>query len=278
MKTHTTFQDYLQTQETYNDIISRINSKQRHDDEDFETPISLLSVKRKSIFRIPPFPKGWEEIFESNIHKIEHSLEYVNRQITENNCTVFPENENLFNAFRIPPKKVKVIIIGQDPYHSRDRATGKAVSNGMAFSCTGSVIQPSLKNIFKELKRTHGAEPPTGNLDFWANQGVLLINTCLTVNEGAAGSHKTAWSPVVISILNAFFESGRGCIVCLWGVKAREFFSKVSYNKNNVETLEAGHPSGMNTTKPFVGCGHFKQIDDLFDLYGKRRINWITPP
>lgn len=279
MDEYRTFYDYVITQDTYEDVMKRVNSKQVHDDDDdFDVPISMISVKRKSPFVIPPFPKGWEEIFQANIHKIEHSLEYVNEQIIKNGCTVFPNNSDLFNAFRVPPKRVKVIIIGQDPYYTRDRVSGNPVSNGMAFSCVGSSIQPSLRNIFKEIRRTHGSEPESGNLEFWANQGVLLLNTCLTVNEGKAASHGSAWLPVMISILDGFFEAGFGGIICLWGVKAKDFFKKVTFNSNRVEILEAGHPSSTNTSNPFYGCGHFKRIDEIFEEYGKRPINWISPP
>ena len=278
MDRYETAWDYIRTQPDYNEIMDEINSKTRQInaeiDEEF---IADLKVRKKKEFYIPEFPRGWESIFESCLYKIEHSMEFVNDQIMNCNNNVFPENENLFNAFRVPPNKVKVIIIGQDPYHSRDKNTGRCVSNGMAFSCVGSQIQPSLRNIFKEIERTHGQKPTTGDLTFWADQGVLLLNSCLTVNEGEAGSHRTAWVPVIKGILEEFFERGHKAIVCLWGVKAREFFSKVTYTKKNAIILTAGHPSGMNTTNPFVGCGHFKEIDEIFDDSNKRKINWISP-
>lgn len=275
MERFKTFKEYARTQINYDELIEEINSSCNKIEEEIEVEFtSNINVRKKNLFYIPQFPRGWEEIFEKNRDKIQHSMDFVNYQIEKNGCSVFPENENLFRAFCMEPTQVKIIILGQDPYHSREKKTGKCVSNGMAFSCYGQ-IQPSLRNVFKELKRTYGKEPKSGNLDFWAEQGVLLLNTCLTVNEGKPKSHGNAWKQTVISILDDFFELKRKVIVCLWGAVAKEFFKNVSYNKNSVLVLEAGHPSGLNTSNPFVGCDHFRIIDEIFERSGKQKIDWV---
>jgi len=276
MAVYPTAFDYIKTQPSYREIVDKINKKHKkiYDEIDQEF-ISNINVRQKVPFYIPQYPIGWEDIFEKCHDKFQIAIEYVNDKILKYGNTVFPENENLFNAFRVPPSKVKVIIIGQDPYYTRDQYTGHPVSNGMAFSCTGSKIQPSLKSVFKELKRTHGREPSTGDLTFWANQGVLLLNTCLTVDEGTPKSHGKNWHIAVKGILEEFFSLGNRAIVCLWGAVARDFFSKLEFPRKNAIELFAGHPSSQNTSNPFVGCGHFAEIDQIFIENGMNPINWL---
>lgn len=277
MKVYPSAFDYIQTQPTYSNILDRINKKNRKIIEEIDDEfISNINVRKKKEFYIPDFPEGWEDIFETAREKIEHAIKFVNGQIMDYGNNVFPENENLFNAFRLPPHKIKVIIIGQDPYYTRDKSTNKPVANGMSFSCLGYQIQPSLKKVFEELKRTHGRFPSTGDLTFWADQGVLLLNTCLTVDEGKPKSHGKAWSPAIKTILQEFFSRGNRAIVCLWGAFARDFFGSLEFPRKNAIILESGHPSTMNTSsKQFLGCGHFKEIDDIFIENGLQPIDWL---
>lgn len=265
-----TFAEFLVTMPTFKDLKNKIGGKSDRRKNVEATFTANIQVRKRKLYTIPEIPEKWQEIVEPALTLIENSLTFVNEQI-ENGFTVYPPNNKLFRALELTsPKKVKVIIIGQDPYHS------PKVANGLAFSCNG-ILQSSIQNIFKELKRTHGDCPNSGNLDFWAEQGVLLLNTCLTVNEGKAGSHGKAWDAAIIKILEEFFLLKRRVVVCLWGAKARMFFEKAKFSiaVNKTEILYAGHPSGINTKNPFIGSKTFKRIDKIFKKWELEPIDWI---
>ena len=158
-----------------------------------------------------------------------------------------------------PPEEVRVVILGQDPYHGRGQA------EGLAFSVApGVALPPSLRNIFKELERDLGARPPTfpnpgGSLVKWAMNGVLLLNTCLTVEEGSPASHSgRGWEVLTDAVIRHVANQGRPSVFMLWGSHAQSKRSLIDTSRHKV--LTANHPSPLSAMRPpvpFIGCGHF---------------------
>jgi uracil-DNA glycosylase len=180
---------------------------------------------------------------------------------------IYPLVENRFSALELTrPQDVRLVILGQDPYH------GNAQAHGLAFSVPDGVpIPPSLRNIYKELTRDLGIAPPSnGNLEHWARQGVLLLNTALTVEEGKAGSHHDlGWEEITDAILNHLGQQERHIIFMLWGAHAQKKRSLIT-GKNHL-TLEAPHPSPLSAHRGFLGCGHFGKANAFL---ADRKIDW----
>lgn len=271
MKYFPRFTDFLQTQITYEQLINNLHVNSIVSQNLSKFKLNLPVIERKEITTII-VPDGWQDEFKECLPEIQKALMYVNSQIKLGK-NVWPKEENLFRAFQLTAlNNVKVIVIGQDPYHSPE------VANGLAFSCNGDKIQSSLVNVFKELRNIYGREPSSGNLDHWAQQGVLLLNKCLTVNEGEAKSHGDSWKFFIHKILNIILLKVRFCFLCLWGKEAQKLVEgrdKLTFSSQKVLVLKAGHPSGLNTKDPFVGCGHFKIINDLLIANGEIPIDWI---
>ena len=186
------------------------------------------------------------------------------------NYTIFPEKENVFRALYIDPKYIKVVILGQDPYHEEHQATG------FAFSVHNSVkVPPSLQNILKELKR-EGFEKNSSSLIGWAKQGVLLLNTVLTVREGEANSHKDiGWEIFTDKIIQKINESENPIVFMLWGKQAQE--KKKFLNNPEHLILESTHPSplsAMRTKTPFIGNNHFKMCNSFLEEHNEKPIEW----
>lgn len=183
--------------------------------------------------------------------------------------TIYPTNENVFAAFNHTPfSKVKVVIIGQDPYHGANQA------NGLSFSVSKGVRNPpSLKNIFKELKTDLAIEIPThGDLTKWADQGVLLLNATLTVRADQAGSHQNkGWETFTDSVINILSEKREGIIFLLWGKFAQG--KEILINSHKHSILKAAHPSPL-ARGAFFGCKHFSKTNDFLIKSGKSPINW----
>ena len=158
-----------------------------------------------------------------------------------------------------PPESVRVVILGQDPYHGRGQA------EGLAFSVApGVVLPPSLRNIFKEIQRDLGALPPAfplpgGSLAKWAENGVLLLNTCLTVEEGKPASHaKRGWEQLTDAIIRNVSDSRQNVVFMLWGAHAQSKQQLIDASRHKI--LLANHPSPLSALRPplpFIGCGHF---------------------
>lgn len=280
MKQYPKFDDYLKTQMTYIQIRDNLDVNPITSSNLAKFVLNLPVAEKKEIGDIV-YPEGWEEIFTECKDEIKSAIAYVNSQIKIGK-QVFPKEENIFRAFKlINPKQIKVIIVGQDPYHSRDRTTGEPVANGLAFSCNGSQIQSSLLNIYKEIENTFGRRPSSGNLEHLCSQGVFLINKCLTVNDGEAKSHGSAWNFVIHKILNMVLAQVDFCFLCLWGRVAQSLVEgrdKLTFNSQRIMVLNSYHPSGFNTgEKSFVGCGHFKTINQLLIQNGHAGIDWVGP-
>lgn len=220
------------------------------------------------------YPIGWIDVFK----KAEPELELVSNILGQLGV-FFPLKKNLFRAFdECPLNNVNVVILGQDPYHSTFEGLPQA--NGMAFSTgKGCPIQPSLRNIYKELSNEYPdfGEPEHGDLSSWANQGVLLLNTCLTVMPHQAESHKEIWNGFITKVLAAVGYRNPECIYLLWGAKSQRFESLLG---QRAIKLKASHPSpfsahrGTKDSEAFIGSNHFKLTNDYLVQQGKSPINW----
>jgi len=184
--------------------------------------------------------------------------------------TIFPSNKNIFTAFNLTPfNKVKVVIIGQDPYHNVGQA------HGLSFSVMDNVqLPPSLKNIFKELKDDLNIPISTnGNLTSWSKQGVLLLNATLTVRAHQAGSHqKQGWEAFTDAVIKNISDEKKGVVFLLWGRFAQNKSNLIDENKHFI--LKAAHPSPFSAHNGFFGCKHFSKTNAILKKQGLEEINW----
>jgi len=184
--------------------------------------------------------------------------------------TIFPKYENIFRAFNLlSPCEVKVVIIGQDPYHGLNQA------NGLAFSvCDRCKIPPSLKNIFKELVDDSNCEyPSNGNLTSWAEQGVLLINSVLTVQEAQANSHRNiGWENFTNSIIDKLSKEYENIVFILWGGPSQKKESFIDESKHLI--LKAPHPSPLSSYRGFFGSKPFSKTNKYLRDKNRGRIDW----
>lgn len=183
---------------------------------------------------------------------------------------IFPAGDDIFNAFNSTPfDDVKVVILGQDPYH------GPGQAHGLSFSVPQGVrIPPSLVNIYKEIERDLGIPyPGHGNLASWAKQGVLLLNATLTVEQANAGSHqKKGWEQFTDVAIRHLNDQQKGLVFLLWGSYAQKKGAFIDPQKHLV--LKAPHPSPLSAHRGFLGCGHFSQANQYLQSQGKSPINW----
>jgi uracil-DNA glycosylase len=183
---------------------------------------------------------------------------------------IFPPGSQIFNAFdKCPFDKVKVVIIGQDPYH------GLGQAHGLCFSVPAGVKPPpSLVNIFKELHDDiHKEIPKSGNLEHWATQGVLLLNATLTVRANAAGSHQNkGWEEFTDAVIQVLNEEKEHLVFLLWGAYAQKKGSFIDTKKHLV--LKAAHPSPFSAYNGFMGCKHFSKTNDYLKSKGLKPIEW----
>ncbi|TGD59645.1 uracil-DNA glycosylase [Flavobacterium humi] len=220
----------------------------------------------------PNIHPSWSPIFEK-----EQPKEYFSKlmhQVDEeySNFTCFPPKDLIFNAFdQFPLEDLKVVIIGQDPYH------GEGEANGLCFSVNDGVkIPPSLKNIFTEINNEYGRVffPTSGNLEPWAKQGVLLLNASLTVRKDLANSHKhLKWNLFTDAVIQYISDNSEQIVFLLWGSFARKKGLKINREKHLV--LEAGHPSPLSANRGFwFKNNHFRATNDYLKTIGKTEINW----
>lgn len=183
---------------------------------------------------------------------------------------IFPPGKEIFNAFwHCPLPKVKVVILGQDPYH------GPGQAHGLSFSVKpGIPFPPSLLNIFKELKRDLGLElPPNGDLTRWADQGVFLLNATLTVRSHQAGSHQgKGWEEFTDEVIKIISNKREHVIFLLWGAYAQKKAGLIDARKHLI--LKAPHPSPLSAHRGFLGCGHFSQTNEYLIQTGQEPIRW----
>ncbi|MEM6161904.1 uracil-DNA glycosylase [Erwinia sp. P6884] len=184
---------------------------------------------------------------------------------------VYPPQKDVFNAFRLTELgEVKVVILGQDPYHGPHQA------HGLSFSVLpGVAVPPSLANIYKELATDiPGFERPAhGFLESWARQGVMLLNTVLTVEAGQAHSHaRFGWETFTDNVIAAINAHREGVVFLLWGAHAQKKGSIIDPQRHHI--LKAPHPSPLSAHRGFLGCGHFSRTNELLEEQGEKPIDW----
>lgn len=218
-------------------------------------------------------PFSWQPFFDGEIKK-DYFLKLMQEVENEYNTSVcFPPKQLIFNAFeKCNLNDLKVVIIGQDPYH------GEGEANGLCFSVNEGVkIPPSLKNIFAEINADFDAVflPTNGNLERWAKQGMLLLNASLTVRKDEANSHKhLKWNVFTDSLINYLSDNCENIVFLLWGSFAQKKGIKINREKHLV--LECGHPSPLSANRGFwFGNKHFSQTNDYLKSNGKTPIEWI---
>lgn len=183
---------------------------------------------------------------------------------------VCPPKDMIFNAFnKTPFESVRVVIIGQDPYHTQD------VAMGLSFSVrAGKRVPPSLKNIFKEIEKDVGQDiPDNGDLTKWSQQGVLLLNAVLTVRKGEANSHAgEGWEAITSAAITALSKDREGLVFLLWGRYAQRLEELIDGSKHHV--LKAAHPSPMSADSGFFGCKHFSKTNEYLVKGGGKPVDW----
>jgi uracil-DNA glycosylase len=186
---------------------------------------------------------------------------------------LFPASQHCFNALNSTPlENVRVVILGQDPYH------GAGQAHGLCFSVRPNVaIPPSLVNIFKEIQDDLGIAPPDhGCLQPWAEQGVLLLNSVLTVVQGQAGAHQgKGWETFTDKVIETINREREGVVFLLWGSYAKKKGQHIDRTKHLV--LDGPHPSPLSAYRGFFGCKHFSKANDWLQRQGKPTVNWALP-
>lgn len=214
--------------------------------------------------------EGWKEVLSAEFQKPYFPLikQFIVEQ-KQKGKKVYPPGSLIFNAFNLTPfKDVKVVILGQDPYH------GPGQAHGLCFSVPkGIKPPPSLVNIFKEIKNDLGIEPPNhGNLEHWARQGVLLLNASLSVNDGEANSHaQSGWHTFTDAVIKKISDEKTGVVFLLWGKFAQDKAALIGSTKHFV--LKAAHPSPFSVDR-FFGCRHFSKTNEILKQEGKEPIDW----
>ena len=214
--------------------------------------------------------EDWKEILREEFSKpyFEELVSFVKQEYASGE--VFPAGRNIFRAFdKCPFEKLKVVIIGQDPYH------GEGQANGLCFSVNEGVpFPPSLKNIFKEVSDDIGVPVPrSGELDRWAEQGVLMLNAVLTVRAHNAASHAGyGWERFTDAVVKAIAERKQGVVYMLWGSYAQRKGAIANPKQNLI--LHAVHPSPLSAYRGFFGCKHFSQANNYLISIGKEPIVW----
>lgn len=212
----------------------------------------------------------WDDVLGDEFQKdyFKDIMEFVNSEYESK--TVYPPYDEIFNAFRMTPlSNVKVVILGQDPYHEEGQA------HGLAFSTPeGRPIPRSLKNIFKEINAEYGYPiPESGCLEKWARQGVFLLNTVLTVEDGNANSHsKCGWQTFTDHVIEILNEQEQPIVYLLWGKQA-EKKSELITNPNHI-VLITSHPSPFSARRGFLGSDHFKKANEFLKKCNKKEIDW----
>ncbi len=219
---------------------------------------------------------SWHDVI--GIQKEQQYFKNIKNFVTNerlNGVDVYPKRKDVFNAFRYTSfENLKVVIIGQDPYHGPNQA------HGLCFSVLpGIQVPPSLKNIYQELKNEYGDSfniPNHGYLTSWAEQGVFLLNNTLTVRRGEPMSHAhIGWDVFTDSVIEAINAHTDHTVFMLWGSPAQKKCKKVDESRHLV--LKTSHPSPLSAYRGFLGCGHFKMCNDYLIAHGKTPIDWNLP-
>lgn len=205
---------------------------------------------------------------EKHFHDLECFLEKEN-EIYGDSLEIFPKEDKIFNSMNICDfSNLKVVLLGQDPYHQKGQAMG------LSFSVPENIkIPPSLVNIYKELKTDCNIEHTNGDLTNWAKQGVLLLNTSLTVRESCPNSHQKYWRPFTDNLIKYISDNKEGIVFLLWGGNAKDKKKLIDSEKHYI--LEANHPSPLSANRGgWFGCKHFSKTNDYLREKGEKTIMW----
>ena len=215
-------------------------------------------------------PDSWSKVLKphQNLKSLQKPALFINLQLKKQ-INISPKIENIFKAFEYCSfDETNVVIFGQDPYFQ------PGVANGLAFSVNKRTPIPhSLKNIFREIKNDIGSlSNLDGDLGRWASQGVLLLNSSLTVEENKPGSHsKIGWNDFILDVINCL-NTKKGLVFILWGNDAKKYHKKI--NKKDNLILTSSHPSPLSAYKGFLGCRHFSKCNNYLIAHDKKPINW----
>ena len=213
--------------------------------------------------------KSWEEIFDNypKINELNNMIKEIDEQrLTK---TIYPPKEQVFRVFDLALEDIKVVILGQDPYHNPNQACG------LSFSVNDGVTLPkSLINIYKELHDDLGIKPAkTGNLESWFKQGVFLLNAVLTVEKNSPASHsKMGWENFTDYIIENISEKNENVVFVLWGSYARSKNRLIDSSKHMI--IESAHPSPLSAYRGFFGSKVFSQINDYLEFHNRKTINF----
>lgn len=217
--------------------------------------------------------KSWKNVLNDEFEKpyFQHLISQVKSAYHNHPNAIFPKGSQIFRAFDLCPiGEVRVVILGQDPYPTRGHA------HGLCFSVESNVrpLPKSLQNIFKEMKEDLGVEIPVhGDLSHWANQGVLLLNSVLTVQEGLANSHKDyGWQIFTDKVIQTVSDKCENVVFILWGASA--ISKTVLIDQSRHKILSSVHPSPLSAHRGFFGSKPFSSTNAYLKLVGKREINW----
>lgn len=218
---------------------------------------------------------GWADFLARQQQQpyMQEIMTFVQEQ-REEGKVIYPPSEQIFAAFDATAlNDIKVVILGQDPYHGENQA------HGLCFSVLpGNKVPPSLSNMYKELERdVAGFERPShGYLRSWASQGVFLLNTVLTVEQGAAHSHaKCGWEQFTDQVIDTINQQCNGVVFLLWGKHAEKKGRFIDRQRHHV--LTSSHPSPLSVRRGFLGCGHFSKANELLTQSGRQVIDWQLP-
>lgn len=232
------------------------------------------ALREPSIAGAPRLEAGWRGALEREFDSpyMAELRRFLQSERTAGR-TLYPPARDIFRAFDLTPfDQVRVVIVGQDPYH------GPGQAHGLCFSVPDAVaVPPSLANIFSELESDLGVRrPANGNLEHWARQGVLLLNATLTVRERKAGSHQGAgWERFTDAVIQTLNDQRQGLIFLLWGRSAQQKAQVVDARRHHL--LRAAHPSPFSARNGFFGCRHFSQVNELLTARGEQPIQWVQP-
>ncbi len=224
--------------------------------------ISIVNIESKS----------WQTFLakKSFIHQLDQVNAFLEVEMNTGK-TIYPQEKHVFEALNLCAfEKVKVILLGQDPYHNPGQA------HGLSFSVPkGIKAPPSLVNIFKEIKSDVGIQNEAGNLSAWADQGVLLLNAILTVNKNEPASHRlSAWEAFTDKLIQDLSREKSNLVFMLWGKFAQGKAPLIDGDKHLI--LEASHPSPFSAYRGFFGCQHFSNANRYLKEHGKEAIDWIV--
>lgn len=229
-----------------------------------------MSMFETALSRIDP---SWKSVVTAEVQKpYMASLRTFLESEQSKGAAIFPPAPDIFNALaQTPLSAVKVVILGQDPYH------GEGQAHGLSFSVQKGIrLPPSLRNIYKEIALEYGQQPSKdGDLTGWAKQGVLLLNATLTVEAGKAASHqKKGWDVFTDTLIRAVNDNCDHAVFLLWGSHAQKKAGFIDRTKHLV--LEAPHPSPLSAHRGFLGCGHFKKANEYLTSHKRHEINWLA--